>query len=594
MSGLVGQIVKDTYHFTEYIGRGGMADVYKVWDAQRVIHLAAKVLHKDMALDKVFLRRFEREAETLTQLQHPHIVRSYGLQLDGRLAFLLMDFVEGESLKELIFDADGPLPLEQIRGILRPVAGALHYAHSQGFVHCDIKPANIMLDKYGEVRLADFGIARMTDAATATMVGAGTPAYMAPEQVKGLDPTPQTDIYALGIVLFEMLTGGERPFTGELAEVTGSTGEKVRWEQIRTNPPSMKRWNPNISPELDALVQKCLAKNPADRYQNPLDVLNDFGRAIGDVSQNPVMVKPPQPSFQPRKPASPPSPQPARKSKKLPVGIYVMGGIVLFGVLFFSVLGSSRPIFATPPVEMPTKEITTPLSTKVPEIIETKTQIPAPEKTETLVPTETHTPVPTFTPTVAPPVPLQKYLDDVRVTYIDDFSSDSGWDLGVAEISDGVLELTGRNWNGFTGPESFPEGTGFLIKFKFSKGAVFQAYYNSGEWQTDNYRRFGIYYRDDYPKADLWLGRRALGYKNLPGTLDAEYGIWYTLLMATDTNGELLAVIWETSHPEKASFYHETNPKWAGYDWTFRIGADEGSITFDDFMEITFSDINIK
>lgn len=395
MNGLVGQIVKETYHFTEYIGRGGMAEVYKVWDSQRVIHLAAKVLNKDMALDKVFLRRFKREADTLTQLQHPHIIRSYGLQQEGRLAFLLMDFVEGESLKELIFDADGPLPVEKISNILRPVTGALHYAHSQGFVHCDIKPANIMLDKYGEVRVADFGIARVTDAATATMVGAGTPAYMAPEQVKGQDPTPQTDIYALGIVLFEMLTGGERPFTGETASMTGSTSEKIRREQLTVKPPSLRKFNPNISSALDALVQKCLAKDPAARYQNPLEVMNDFERAVGGATVQPPVSKPapkPKPIAPPPAPvqAAPPPPKPVQpkpvapqstpqssptQKKKFPVWGYVIGGIALLGILLFGVfnLGVNR----APVIVLPTS--TKILTAKTPQPTAIQTLTPQPD-----------------------------------------------------------------------------------------------------------------------------------------------------------------------------------------------------------------------
>jgi len=370
MSDLVGKVISDRFHFSEHIGRGGMAEVYKVWDSQRVIYLAAKVLHKDMALDKIFLRRFKRESDTLTKLQHPHIVRSYGLKRDGRLAFLLMDYVDGESLKERIFDTEKPLPVTRVRDILRPVAGALHYAHNMGFVHCDIKPANIMMDKYGEVRLADFGIARMSDAATATMVGAGTPAYMAPEQIRGKDPVPQTDIYALGIVLFEMLTGGERPFIGEYAKITGSTSEKVRWEQIHRQPPSMKKWNPNISAELDAIVQKCLEKDRKNRYQNPLDLLNDFEKAITETGKVPIIqgvlaqeslshstVKSPtssHPVHQPAKTQNPATRKKTRrtpqkrmpaKSKKTPVWAFILGGITLFslialiGVFLGSILG---------------------------------------------------------------------------------------------------------------------------------------------------------------------------------------------------------------------------------------------------------------
>ncbi|GAF89912.1 unnamed protein product, partial [marine sediment metagenome] len=239
MSELIGTTLSGRYRVDAFIGRGGMAEVYRVWDTKRAVPLAMKLLREDLAQDRVFLRRFKREAQTLANLQHPNIVRFYGLEQEGRLAFMLMDFVEGSSLRGEIFDLDGELMSDgRIREIIRSVCSALHYAHEMGVVHCDLKPGNVMVHKNGTVLVTDFGIARMTDAATATMIGMGTPAYMAPELVRGEEPTPQTDIYALGVVLFEMLTGGERPFTGELAETTGSTSEKVRWEQMHLNPPS--------------------------------------------------------------------------------------------------------------------------------------------------------------------------------------------------------------------------------------------------------------------------------------------------------------------------------------------------------------------
>jgi len=141
------------------------------------------------------------------------------------------------------------------------------------------------------VLVTDFGIARLTDSATATMVGAGTPAYMAPEQVKGLDPVPQTDIYALGVMLFEMLTGGERPFTGDQTTTTGTTSAKVRWEQVNLPPPILSKYNPQISSDLDNIVLKCLAKKTEERFQTPLEVLNALELAAGDkkVEKNQVI-----------------------------------------------------------------------------------------------------------------------------------------------------------------------------------------------------------------------------------------------------------------------------------------------------------------
>lgn len=280
MTNLLDKTLRNRYHVQEFMGRGGMAEVYKVWDQHRMVHLAAKVLHEDLAIDKIFLRRFEREAKNLAKLQHPNIVRFYGFENEDRVAFILMDFIEGETLKHVIYDAKGPIPLGSVIRVVRSICSALQFAHDEGVVHCDIKPANIMFDQSGNLLLTDFGIARMTDGATATMVGTGTPAYMAPEQIRGENPSPRSDLYSFGIVLYEMLTGGERPFTGE-KRTTGSTSEKVRWEQLHTTPPSPKKWNPQISDELEAVVMRCLEKEPDKRFSSALDMWNAFEMAVG-------------------------------------------------------------------------------------------------------------------------------------------------------------------------------------------------------------------------------------------------------------------------------------------------------------------------
>jgi len=282
MPNLIGQTIKNRYRIDKFLGRGGMADVYKVWDQRRATFLAMKLLHEDLALDRVFINRFKREGQTLSRLQHPNIVRFYGLEQDQRLAFMLLDYIEGDTLKHAIFDEDGPLKAGKIRKVLRAVCSALQFAHSEGLVHCDIKPANIMINQHGTVLLSDFGISRLTDAATATMVGAGTPAYMSPEQVKGLDPVPQTDIYALGIVLFEMLTGGQRPFTGDSAGTTGTTSARVRWEQLNLDSPEPSQFNPEVNPGLDQVVIRSLAKKPEERYPTVLDFLNAVEKALGE------------------------------------------------------------------------------------------------------------------------------------------------------------------------------------------------------------------------------------------------------------------------------------------------------------------------
>ena len=272
MESLKGKTLKNRYRIDETLGRGGMAEVYKAYDLKRAGYVAIKLLREDLSRDKVFIRRFEREAKTLAQLQHRNIVRFYGLERDNLDVFIVMDFIEGEALRDVIFERKEPLSIKRIVEILDPVCSALHYAHEMGIVHCDIKPANIMLAKNGEVMVSDFGIARSMDAATSTMVGVGTPAYMAPELIKGEDPTAQSDIYSLGIMLYEMLTGGERPFTGERAGITGTTAEKVRWEHLHGKIVSPRKRNKTVPKYIEAAVMKCLEKAPTDRFQSVQDL----------------------------------------------------------------------------------------------------------------------------------------------------------------------------------------------------------------------------------------------------------------------------------------------------------------------------------
>jgi len=282
---LIGKTISNRYQIKELLGRGGMAEVYKVWDTQRSTTLALKLLYEDLAIDRVFIRRFKREAQTLAQLQHPNIVRFYGFEQEGDFAFMLLDYIQGRNLKRVIYDTGGPMPLDTAAEITNAICGALNFAHGQGYIHCDLKPGNILFDDRGTPMLADFGIARMTGGATATLVGAGTPAYMSPEQVKGLEPTPQTDIYALGIILFEMLTGGERPFTGEQTESTGSINEMVRWEQVNLSPPSPQLYNPELPDSIAQVVLTCLAKDPRDRYLSALAVSQALEKTLLEMNE---------------------------------------------------------------------------------------------------------------------------------------------------------------------------------------------------------------------------------------------------------------------------------------------------------------------
>jgi len=415
---LINQTLLKRYNVHEYVGRGGMAEVYKVWDRQRAVFLAMKLLREDFAEDEVFLRRFRREAKALAILQHPHIVRFYGLEQDGPLAFILMDFVEGSPLRREIFTSVQGFTNGRILEIMRPVCSALHYAHTNGVVHCDVKPANIMIDENGKVFVTDFGIARMSDAASITNIVMGTPAYMAPEQVRGLDPTPQTDIYATGIILYELLTGGERPFTGEEALTTGGISDKVRWEQLHLEPRTIREFNPAIPDELESVVFKCLSKTPQERYPNSLDLLNaiEFGFTNLDAEDSISVSRPLVTSDAARinytDPKIGPRPIPVSNQKAFSWNLgTVLGVIGIFSLLFaiFLVLTnqSLNPFAGTEeftPVQTVADTDIPPIET---EPVETEdamllllTDTPVPSPTDTLEPTITWTASQTPSPTI--------------------------------------------------------------------------------------------------------------------------------------------------------------------------------------------------
>lgn len=282
---LVGQVLLGRFRVDSFIAAGGMGAVYKAWDQQRSVYLAMKVLNVDLADDPAAYRHFVREAEDLKKLTHPNIVPFYGLYEDGYLHFLLEAFVDGLALNQLL-RTRGRLALAEALEYLRALSAALGYAHSLHVVHADVKPGNVMRDRSGAIYLTDFGVSRHTDTMTTTSFGpAGTPAYMAPEQVRGEKLTPAADIYALGVVFFEMVTG-RRPFLGTEAglESYGETSSKrVLAAHLYLPPPDPRGINPNLPPALTPVLLKALAKNPADRYPGMEAFYQAAAAVLGDA-----------------------------------------------------------------------------------------------------------------------------------------------------------------------------------------------------------------------------------------------------------------------------------------------------------------------
>jgi serine/threonine protein kinase len=277
MNDLTGKTL-DSYYVQSLVGSGGMADVYKVWDRERGALLAIKVLRLELADNQYLVQLFRSEGKILSELQHPNIVRYYGSYQKRHLFYFIMDYVEGTTLKDEM-KPGATLAIGRILEILSPICTALGYAHQKGVIHCDIKPANILIHKNGAVLLSDFGIARLVNEVENLTVNAGTPQYMAPEQVKGYEPTPQTDIYALGIILYEMITG-RRPYTGERAPYSGNLIDRVLWEKLNLDPVSIISQNNNVSYELEDLILGCLEKDPLRRPRSVLDFLPQLQQAV--------------------------------------------------------------------------------------------------------------------------------------------------------------------------------------------------------------------------------------------------------------------------------------------------------------------------
>ena len=267
---LLGQTLGERYHFEELLGEGSFARVYRITDLNRRATLAAKVLRHDIAQDETFLERFRREAAVLARLQHPNIVRYYDIvETDGTL-FILMDYIPGSTLEADLANATEPLRPIDTLPILTPLASALHFAHYEGVIHRDLKPANILIHTNGTLFVTDFGIARILNATSELTMGIsiGTPFYMAPEQITGGLVTPATDIYALGIILYRMVTG-RVPFRGERPGTSGtSTSARITYEHVHLEPEPPRYLNPALDLAVEEVILRCLDKNPARRYQS--------------------------------------------------------------------------------------------------------------------------------------------------------------------------------------------------------------------------------------------------------------------------------------------------------------------------------------
>ncbi len=251
-------ILDHRYELLEHIGGGGMADVYKAHDTILDRMVAVKILHAQLANDEEFLEKFRLEAKGAARLSHPNIVGIYDVGHDVDKYYIVMEYIAGETLKKKV-QREGCLSVEEALRIAKEIARALREAHANNLVHCDIKPHNILVTPDGRVKVADFGIARAVTSSTMTYNGnvIGSVHYFSPEQAKGTKVTPKSDIYSLGVVLYEMLTGS-LPFTGE-------TTVSIALKHLQEEPKPICQHNHKLPTMVEAIVQKAMAKEPGDR-----------------------------------------------------------------------------------------------------------------------------------------------------------------------------------------------------------------------------------------------------------------------------------------------------------------------------------------
>ncbi|MFQ6038381.1 MAG: protein kinase, partial [Candidatus Aminicenantales bacterium] len=259
------------YRIVEEVGRGGMGRVYKAEDKELGITVALKMIRPELSSHSRFIRQFKRETLLARSISHENIIRIHDLGEVQKIKFISMDYIRGQDLRALI-QTSGSLVPETAIHIARQICAALHAAHKEGIVHLDLKPQNIMIDSSGRVYVMDFGVARSLAVPQEGTSRAfiGTPPYMSPEQAQKKDVDQRADLYAFGVILFEMLTG-RRPFEAE-------TASEYIEKHIHEEPPLPSKINPLIPPFLDKVVLRCLEKDRTRRYQNAAEILEDLGR----------------------------------------------------------------------------------------------------------------------------------------------------------------------------------------------------------------------------------------------------------------------------------------------------------------------------
>jgi serine/threonine-protein kinase len=290
---LVGTLLDGRYRVATKIATGGTSTVYRGLDTRLDRPVALKVMDSRYAGDQQFLTRFQLEARTVARLKDPGLVAVYDQGTDDRHPFLVMELIEGGTLRELLAER-GPMPPHAVAAALRPVLGGLAAAHRAGLVHRDVKPENVLISDEGDVKIVDFGLVRAVAAAgiTSTSVILGTAAYLSPEQVRDGDASPRSDVYATGIVTYELLTG-QTPFTGDSAL-------SIAYQRLDTDVPAPSAVIDGVPEQFDELVGRATARDPAERYADAQQMGAELASIVEELGLPEFRVPAPRNSAQHR------------------------------------------------------------------------------------------------------------------------------------------------------------------------------------------------------------------------------------------------------------------------------------------------------
>src|SRR5690625_1579208 len=283
---IIGHLLNERYRIKRRIGGGGMANVYLGHDIILQRDVAIKVLRPEFATDPEFIERFDREAQAATSLSHPNIVSIYDVGEEDDILYIVMEHIDGLTLKEYVLQ-HGPLPVEKAIDIMEQLTSAIEHAHDNGLIHRDIKPQNVLIDHNGTIKVTDYGIAVALSATALTQTNSvlGSVHYLSPEQARGGKATKKSDIYSLGIVFYELLTG-QLPFSGQ-------SPVSIALKHLQNETPSVRKINPSIPQSVENIILKATTKDPFHRYYSVAEMEHVISISLNEENVNEAKFQPP-------------------------------------------------------------------------------------------------------------------------------------------------------------------------------------------------------------------------------------------------------------------------------------------------------------